>query len=96
MSHTSHHGTVCTLIPNKQYSVCACGAFQGLVTGRVLSLTFSVLEYPLDQDRVFGDPLSDQQNALWDTEPPHNAAAHYPLHEHKDTRQRTAADTLEL
>ena len=49
-------------------------------------LTFSVLEYPLDQNRIFGDPLRDQQNALWNTEPPHNAAAHCPLHRDKDTK----------
>lgn len=30
------------------------------------SLTFGVVQDPLDQNRVFGDPLGDQQDALLD------------------------------
>lgn len=46
--------------------------------------TFSVLQHPLDEDGVLGDPLGDQQNALWDAESPHNAAAHRSLRGRKD------------
>ena len=45
------------------------------------TLAFGVLQYPLDQNGVLGDPLCHQQNALWDTEPPHDTAAHQPLSE---------------
>lgn len=55
--------------------------------GHVFALTFSVLENPLDKNGIFGDPLSDQQNALWNTEPAHNAAAHCLLHGRKDTQR---------
>lgn len=62
------------------------GAFQRLATG-ASTLTFGVLEYPLDQNRIFGDSLSDQQDALWNTEPPHDAAAHSLLQKDKDTQR---------
>lgn len=39
-------------------------------------LTFRVLQHPLNQHRVLCYPLGDEQDALWDAQPPHNGAAH--------------------
>lgn len=52
----------------------------------VLTGTSGVLEDPLDENRVLGDPLGDQQNALRDAEPSHDAAAHDPLWTHTHAR----------
>ena len=42
-------------------------------------LTFGTLQYPLEQNRVFGDPLGYKQYALGDSQPPDDRTAHLLL-----------------
>lgn len=56
----------------------------------LLDLTFGVLKYPLYEHGIFGDSLRDQQYTLWNTEPPHDAAAHCFLK--TDTRSQQATE----
>lgn len=46
-----------------------------------MDLTFSVLQHSLNQHRVLCYPLGHQQDAFWDTKPPHNTATHLFLEE---------------
>lgn len=42
-------------------------------------LTFGTLQYSLEQDRVFGDPLGYKQYALGNSQPPDDRTAHLLL-----------------
>lgn len=54
------------------------------------TLTFGTLQYSLEQNRVFGDPLGHKQYALWDAEPPYDGTAHLLLQGSKPTVRKEA------